>query len=122
MPAEAAKNEITVIPMEENKSIDETSTGVYIHTFKTPFVYGGTTYRELTFNFERLSGRDMVAIENEMMMNGEYVVATEMSLSFQAKMAAKAAGIGNDVLDAMPIKEFNRITKAARSFLLDTGY
>jgi hypothetical protein len=31
-------------------------------------------------------------------------------------MAAKAAGIGSDVLDAMPIKDFNRITNAARSF------
>lgn len=28
----------------------------------------------------------------------------------------------SDVLDAMPIKDFNRITNAARSFLIDTGY
>ena len=55
-------------------------------------------------------------------MNNEYCLAPEVSRSFQAKMAAKAAGIGSDVLDAMPIKDFNRITNAARSFLIDTGY
>ena len=54
--------------------------------------------------------------------NNEYCLAPEVSRSFQAKMAAKAAGIGSDVLDAMPIKDFNRITNAARSFLIDTGY
>ena len=90
--------------------------------FKKPFEYEGKTYTELTFNFERLSGRDMVSIETEMQMNNEYCLAPEVSRSFQAKMAAKAAGIGSDVLDAMPIKDFNRITNAARSFLIDTGY
>ena len=64
----------------------------------------------------------MVSIETEMQMNNEYCLAPEVSRSFQAKMAAKAAGIGSDVLDAMPIKDFNRITTAARRFLIDTGY
>lgn len=96
--------------------------GVYTHKFKTPFEYGGATYEELTFNFERLTGRDMVAIETEMQMNNEYALAPEISRSFQGKMAAKAAGIGSDVLEAMPLKDFNKITNAARSFLIDTGF
>lgn len=92
------------------------------HTFKKPFEYAGETYTTLTFDFEKMTGRDMVSIETEMQMNNEYCLAPEVSRSFQAKMAAKAAGIGSDVLDAMPIKDFNRITNAARSFLIDTGY
>lgn len=96
--------------------------GVYTHTFKKPFEYAGETYTTLTFDFEKMTGRDMVSIETEMQMNNEYCLAPEVSRSFQAKMAAKAAGIGSDVLDAMPIKDFNRITNAARSFLIDTGY
>ena len=75
-----------------------------------------------TPNFERLSGRDMVSIETEMQMNNEYALAPEISRSFQGKMAAKAAGIGSDVLEAMPLKDFNKITNAARSFLIDTGF
>ena len=98
----------------------EGNTGVYTHVFKKPFEYEGKTYTELTFNFERLSGRDMVSIETEMQMNNEYALAPEISRSFQGKMAAKAAG--SDVLEAMPLKDFNKITNAARSFLIDTGF
>lgn len=101
---------------------DMADAGVYTHTFKKPFEYAGETYTTLTFDFEKMTGRDMVSIETEMQMNNEYCLAPEVSRSFQAKMAAKAAGIGSDVLDAMPIKDFNRITNAARSFLIDTGY
>ena len=100
----------------------EGNTGVYTHVFKKPFEYAGVTYTSLTFDFERLTGRDMVSIETEMQMNNEYALAPEISRSFQAKMAAKAAGIGSDVMDALPIKDFNRITNAARGFLIDTGY
>lgn len=105
-----------------NEPPAEGNTGVYTHVFKKPFEYEGKTYTELTFNFERLSGRDMVSIETEMQMNNEYALAPEISRSFQGKMAAKAAGIGSDVLEAMPLKDFNKITNAARSFLIDTGF
>ena len=48
----------------------------------------------------------MVAIENEMQGMSEYALAPEISTSFQSKMAARAAGIGSDVLEAMPLKDF----------------
>ena len=96
---EAVSNETT--PAEQKKPV-QADTGVYTHVFKKPFEYEGKTYTELTFNFERLSGRDMVSIETEMQMNNEYALAPEISRSFQGKMAAKAAGIGSDVLEAMP--------------------
>lgn len=96
--------------------------GVYTHKFKKPFEYAGKTYEELTFDFERLTGRDMVSIETEMQSQNQYALAPEISRNFQSKMAAKAAGIGSDVLDAMPLPDFNKITNAARDFLLNTGY
>lgn len=111
----------TTTPETEKKPAGA-NVGVYTHKFKAPFEYSGATYEELTFNFERLTGRDMVAIETEMQMNNEYALAPEISRNFQSKMAARAAGIGSDVLDAMPLPDFNRITNAARDFLLSTGY
>lgn len=117
--AGAAAHETTQQTAEQAAGGD---VGRYTHVFKKPFEYSGTTYTELTFDFERLTGRDMVSIETEMQMNNEYALAPEISRNFQSKMAAKAAGIGSDVLDAMPIKDFNRITNAARDFLLNTGY
>ncbi len=120
--AEQAGNAVNIEGHESAQAVAQGDTGVYTHVFKKPFKYEGKTYSELTFNFERLTGKDMVSIETEMQMNNEYALAPEISRSFQAKMAAKAAGIGSDVLEAMPIKDFNRITNAARGFLIDTGY
>lgn len=120
--AEAANNitPITTTAAEENATAGDV--GVYTHKFKKPFEYAGKTYEELTFDFERLTGRDMVSIETEMQSQNQYALAPEISRNFQSKMAAKAAGIGSDVLDAMPLPDFNKITNAARDFLLNTGY
>lgn len=120
--AESAQNAAGAAEAVTHDMRVQADAGVYTHTFKKPFEYAGETYTTLTFDFEKMTGRDMVSIETEMQMNNEYCLAPEVSRSFQAKMAAKAAGIGSDVLDAMPIKDFNRITNAARSFLIDTGY
>lgn len=121
-PAGAVEAVTHELAQEAAEKPAEGNTGVYTHVFKKPFEYEGKTYTELTFNFERLSGRDMVSIETEMQMNNEYALAPEISRSFQGKMAAKASGIGSDVLEAMPMKDFNKITNAARSFLIDTGF
>ena len=121
--AGAADHEMTQPAAESPvQAVESGDVGVYTHKFKRPFEYSGATYTELTFNFERLTGRDMVAIETEMQMNNEYALSPEISRNFQSKLAARAAGIGSDVLDAMPLPEFNRITNAARDFLLSTGY
>ena len=121
--AEAAALELTQTDGEKPvQAVESGDVGVYTHTFKKPFEHEGRTYEELTFDFGRLKGRDMVAIENEMQGMSEYALAPEISTSFQSKMAARAAGIGSDVLEAMPLKDFNKITGAARRFLLDSGY
>ena len=96
--------------------------GVYTHKFKRPFEYCGKAYKEIIFDFESLAGRDMVAISTEMQNSGEILTTAEFSPGFQYRMAARAAGIGSDVLEAMPLSDFNRITSAARSFLINTGY
>lgn len=121
--AEAQTLEKTQAAAENDaKGAGKADTSVYTHVFKKPFEHEGKTYTELTFNFAGLKGRDMLAIETEMQAMSEYALAPEISANFQCKMAAKAGGIGSDVLEAMPLKDFNKITGAARSFLLDSGY
>lgn len=120
--ADAAETTNAETTPETAEKPAEGNTGVYTHKFKRPFEYDDKVYTEMTFDFERLTGRDVVSIETEMQMNNEYALAPEISRSFQSKMAAKAAGIGSDVLEALPMKDFNKITNAARSFLIDTGY
>lgn len=124
--AEQAANATNNITPIATPAADETDiaggVGVYTHKFKKPYEYAGKVYEELTFNFERLTGRDMISIETEMQSQNQYALAPEISRSFQSKMAAKAAGIGSDEMDAMPLPDFNKITNAARNFLLNSGY
>lgn len=122
MTADAVNNVTPIAYASAQETATAGDVGVYTHKFKKPFEYAGITYEELTFDFERLTGRDMVSIETEMQSRNEYALAPEISRNFQSKMAAKAAGIGSDALDAMPLVDFNKITNAARDFLLNTGY
>lgn len=108
-----------LVPYDEPQN---NKTGVYIHKFKKPFTYEGITYDTLTFNFERLTGYDMVAVENEMISRNEFSVSPETSSNYQSKLAARAAKIGSDVLDAMPLADFHKITNEMRAFLLSSGY
>ena len=111
-----------ITPPEATGGAAEGNVGVYTHKFKRPFEYCGKAYKEIIFDFESLAGRDMVAISTEMQNSGEILTTAEFSPGFQYRMAARAAGIGSDVLEAMPLKDFNKITGAARRFLLDSGY
>lgn len=95
--------------------------GGYLHKFKKPFLWQGKEYDTLLFDFESLSGRDMNNIERELAITeGITVISPTMSGPFLMNMAAKAAGIGYDMLLAMPIFEANRIRSKARSFLLSS--
>ncbi|GHU42195.1 hypothetical protein FACS1894111_05700 [Clostridia bacterium] len=96
--------------------------GTYVHKFRKPFEYEGKKYATLNFDFEKLTGRDMITIENEMQANNEYALDPLLSRNFQSKMAAKAGGIGSDVLESLPIQEFNKVVNEARNFLIDSGY
>lgn len=93
----------------------------YTHVFKNPFEFEGKTYDKLTFDFEGLLGSDMIAVENEMASVGEYVLSPEISTSFLSKMAARAAGVGSDLIEHLPIRDFGKIKNKSRDFLVTTG-
>ena len=97
------------------------NTGVYVHKFKKVYEYEGKKYQTLNFYFENLTGRDMIAIENEMQADNEYALDPLLSRNFQSKMAARAGGVGADAMEAMPLQEFNKIVNAARNFLIETS-
>ena len=94
---------------------------VYTHIFKVPFVREDKTYEKLTFDFAGLTGADCLAIEDEMRMLGKPLIAPEFSGEFLCRMSARAAGVGADVLMALPMADYNKIRSKARSFLLASG-
>lgn len=91
---------------------------VYTHKLDKPFKYQEREYHEIKFDFGALSGNDALAVEEELEAINKYILAPETSKAYQSRMAAKAAGVSNDLLEALPLQDFNRITNAARNFLV----
>ncbi len=98
----------------------ENSGSSYTHTFVRPFEYNGKTYTSLTFEWDKLTGRDALAIENEMQAMGKPLVVPAFSGEYLIRMAAKACAepVGADAFEMMSIADYNKIRAAARSFLL----
>ena len=100
----------------------DTPEGAYVHEFTKPYTFEEKTYTKLVFDFEKLIGDDLVAIENEMAAVGEYALSPEISTSFLYRLAAKAAGVGSDVIAHMPVRDFGKIKNKSRDFLISTGF
>ena len=113
--------------MEQEAAKKEPDVGSYTHTFKRPFLWKGTAYKSLTFQWDGLSGKDHLEIENEILMKGRTLVSPAFTGDFLAGMAARACTErdekGKRVIDGqaiveMPMADFQAITRRARSFLL----
>lgn len=114
--AEETKEAVAVV------TDSDTPEGAYVHEFTKPYTFEDKTYTRLVFDFEKLIGDDLVAIENEMAAVGEYALSPEISTSFLYRLAAKAAGVGSDVIAHLPIRDFGKIKNKSRDFLISTGF
>lgn len=119
---EAASNTDNETTLPAEKNANASSSDTYIHKFKKPFKYEGKNYTTINFYFGKLTGSDMLKIENEMQANNEYAIDPLLSRSFLSKMASKASGVSSDVIESIPLQDFNKITNAARNFLIDAGF
>ncbi|GFI29630.1 hypothetical protein IMSAG117_00300 [Lactobacillaceae bacterium] len=110
-----------IVSMEDKKKEKKTSLN-YTHTFKTPVEINGQKQKALTFYFEKLTGEDVEAIEEELQDQNKYVLTPEVSSVFQTMLAARAAGVGADEIRRLPLGEYMKIKNQARSFLIESGY
>lgn len=90
--------------------------------FKKPVKYNNKEYNELSFDFDKLTGMDGLAIEEELQMLNKAVIVPALSGEYLIRMAARACTekIGADIFNYMSLKDYNRIRSAARSFLLQS--
>lgn len=103
---------------------------VYTHRFKRPVTVEGCTIEELTFDFDRLTGADSLAIEDELQALNKPVIVPTFSGQYLTRVAARACTtpltapdgrtrpVGADTIMGLPISDYNRIRSRARSFLL----
>lgn len=110
-----------IVSMEDKKKEKKTSLN-YTHTFKAPVEINGEKHKALTFYFEKLTGEDVEAIEEELQDQNKYVLTPEVSSVFQTMLAARAAGVGADEIRRLKIKDYMKIKNQARSFLIESGY
>lgn len=110
-----------IVSMEDKKKEKKTSLN-YTHTFKAPVEINGEKHKALTFYFEKLTGEDVEAIEEELQDQNKYVLTPEVSSVFQTMLAARAAGVWADEIRRLPLGEYMKIKNQARSFLIESGY
>ena len=113
-----------IVNMADKKQKKEKSAN-YTHKFSEPVEIEGKKYKEhktLTFYFEKLTGEDVEAIEEELQDQNKYVLTPEVSSVFQTMLAARAAGVGADEIRRLPLGEYMKIKNQARSFLIESGY
>ena len=65
----------------------------YTHKFRKPFEYQGKTYNELTFEWGKLTGKDGLAIENELQQLGKAVIVPTFSGEYLIRIAARACTV-----------------------------
>lgn len=92
----------------------------YTHELQSPIEYDGEKYESFHFDWGILTGKDGLAIENEMQALGTPVVIPSLSGGYLIRMAARAnkEKAPADALLALPIRDYNKIRSEARSFLL----
>ena len=102
----------------------------YTHYFKRPFTYQDRTVESLTFDWDTLSGRDSLAIEWELRAKNITLVIPAYTGEYLVGIAARACTdrteegkrfVGTDMIQAMPLGDFQQITNRARNFLIRAG-
>jgi len=96
------------------------SHGDFMIKLGEPFTYEGKTFSELHFDWSKLTGKDSLAIERELQLRSIPVAVREISCDYQLLLAVKSSRekVSSDFIQALPIKKFNKIVNAARSFLM----
>lgn len=108
---------------EQIEELAVNSEEVFTIKLKKPFEFEGKTYEALRFDFGKLSGKDCLAIENELQMLGIGAAVPEFSGEYLIRFAARALeeDLGPDFIEALPAATFTKIRNRVRSFLLVTG-
>jgi hypothetical protein len=112
--------EFAAMETENERAQREDNIFEYTHRFKKPITYNGKEYEELNFDFDSLSGQDILNIDYEMEVLGVNIAVRELNGRYQMAYAAKACKepIGSDVFAFMRAADFLKISRKVKTFLL----
>ncbi len=78
----------------------------------------GKEVTEVTLDFERLTGNDLMAAESEARAMGDQTPSVFASMRYQAILAGKMIGTPADDILALPAADFKNVIYVVASFLL----
>lgn len=79
-----------------------------------PLEYGEKKIEKLIFDFESLTGNDIIEVEKEL---STVVIYPEGSAEYLGALAAKAAGVSSVIIRDLPAKDFFKVKAKARVFI-----
>ena len=108
---------------EEKNDVPEKKqdSGKRIMILKKPINYMGTEYKELHFDFDKLTGKDSLEVEAEIEKTTNVIVITpSLNLEYLIRISARACSepISRDDILNMNLSDFNHIRSMARNFML----
>ncbi|RAV18832.1 phage tail assembly protein [Paenibacillus contaminans] len=103
--------------MEDEKKPAE---GVEVYTFARPVSFEGTEYKEITLDFDKLSGDDILSCDRQYRaeQRGGSTFTPELDKAYQAYIVARAAGVHVGLIRSASAKDFTRLALRAQNFLL----
>ena len=131
IPAGDAVDEKELNEAEKQAAEDLASYGnTFNIVLAKPLEYDGATFEELTFDWNSLDGNDSLMIEHALEAMGKALIVPELSGDYLMRMAARACTatvdipggksipLSSDAFYHLSLRDWNKIRRAARSFLL----
>lgn len=91
-------------------------------TLDKAIIYNKTEYKELEFDLESLTGEQLIkarAFVNNSNTFSMDALTPQLSMEYQARVAAEAADVPYEVVAALPAKKFMQVANAVRDFLIE---
>lgn len=84
-----------------------------------PLNISGKEVNEITIDFDKITGAEMLAAEREARAMGDETPSVFLSMRYQTVLAAKVIGVLVDDIMALPASDYRKIVLPVANFLLD---
>lgn len=85
----------------------------------TPVKWEEKEYKELTFDINRIKGRDLIEIQTDMKLAGIPLTSSMfIDEAYLARVAAKASGVETEVIESLNFIDFRKVINEISGLML----
>lgn len=89
------------------------------HVFSNTIEFEGQEHKEIDLDLEALTGKDISQAKRIWAMDGNFSPVPAADMDFCAAIAAQASKLPMEFFDALPAREYTKLTQAVSNFLLN---